>query len=185
MVELGEPVLDAVFAADPVGDVAHPPGCRPVPVLGQVGEGHAVVGQHVVDRVGERLDDRAQERGAVRLGVGVEEGDVGELRHAVDGQEHAELALGEAEFANVDADVADRGLGAAPALGRPILVPGQPGDAVALQAAVEGAAAERRDGLAQAARDIVERQQGAAAELDDDRLLRLGQHGAAGPSRPH
>jgi hypothetical protein len=52
-------------------------------------------------------------------------------------------------------------------------------------AAVERAARERRDGLAQAAQDVVERQQGAAAELDDDRLLGLGQHGAAGPPRAH
>jgi len=43
------------------------------------------------------------------------------------------------------------------------------------EAAVEGAAAERRDRLAQAAEDVVQRQQGAAPELDDDRLLRFGQ----------
>ena len=79
MVRLGEPVLDAVFAADAVEDAAHPLGRGPVAVLRQVGEGHAVVGQHGVDGVGERLDDLAQERGAVGLGVGVEETDVDEL----------------------------------------------------------------------------------------------------------
>ena len=53
------------------------------------------------------------------------------------------------------------------------------------QAAVQGAAGELGDRLAQAAEDVVERQQGAAAELDDDGLLGLGQDGAAGPARPH
>jgi hypothetical protein len=178
-------VLDAVFAADAVEDVAHPPGRGPVAVLRQVGEGHAVAGQHGVDGVGERLHDIAQERGAVRLGGGVEEGDVDELRRPVDGEEHVELAFGQAQLAGVDVDVADRGLGEAPALAGLLRVARQAGDAVPLQAAVERAAAERRDGLAQAAQDIVERQQGAAAELDDDRLLGLGQHGAAGPPRAH
>jgi hypothetical protein len=60
MVGLGEPVLDAVLAADPVEDVAHPARGRAVAVLGQVGEGHAVVGQHGVDAVGEDLDHLAQ-----------------------------------------------------------------------------------------------------------------------------
>jgi len=60
-------------------------------VLGEIGEGHAVVGQPgpalpgmppadrcAMDLVGEHLDDLAQEGGAVRLGVGVQEGDMGE-----------------------------------------------------------------------------------------------------------
>jgi hypothetical protein len=37
----------------------------------------------------------------------------------------------------------------------------------------------------QAAQDVVERQQGAPPELDDDRLLGLGEHRAAGAARPH
>jgi hypothetical protein len=153
--------------------------------LRQVGEGHAVVGQHGVDGVGEHLDALAEERGAAHLGVGVEEGDVGELRHPVDGQEHVELALGQAQLAAVDVDVADRGLGEALAFGGLLAVPGQAGNAVPDQAAVQRAAGERRDGLPQATEDVVERQEGAAAELDDDRLLGLGQHGAAGPPRAH
>jgi hypothetical protein len=51
---------------------------------------------------------------------------------------------------------------------------------VADQAAVQGTPAERRDGFSQAAEDIVEGQQGAAPELDDDRFLGLGEDGTAG-----
>src|SRR5215207_1086073 len=50
-------------------------------------------------------------------------------------------------------------------------VPGQAGDAMPPQAAVQGAAREGRDRLAWAAQHIVQRQQGAAPELDDDGLL--------------
>jgi hypothetical protein len=42
------------------------------------------------------------------------------------------------------------------------------------QAAVKGTARELWDALAQAAQTINKRQQGAAPELDDDRLLGLG-----------
>jgi hypothetical protein len=188
MVGLGEAVLDPVLVAHPVEDVAAEGGLElrvTAAVLGQVGEGHAVVGQDRVQPVGEGGHDLAQEGGAVQLGVGVVEGDVGESRDAVDGQEQEELALGQARFAHVDVDVADRGLGEALAPGGPLVALRQARDAVALQATVEGAAGERRDGLAQAAQDVVERQQGAPPKLDDDRLLGPGQDGAARPGRPH
>ena len=79
-----------------VEDVAHPARRRPVAVFRQVGEGHAVVGQHGVDPVGEDVDHLAQECGTVGLGGGIEEGDVDELGYPVDGEEHEELALGQA-----------------------------------------------------------------------------------------
>jgi hypothetical protein len=82
-------------------------------VPGQVGERHAVVGQHRVQPVGEGGHDLAQEGGAVQLGVRLEEGDVGELAHPVDGQGHEQLALGQPQLADVDVDVADRRLGEA------------------------------------------------------------------------
>jgi hypothetical protein len=185
MVGLGQPVLDAVLAADAVEDVPHPPCRRPVPVLGQVGESHPVVGQDRVQPMGEGGHGLAQEGGAVQFGVGLEEGDVGELAHPVDGQEQGQLALGQPELADVDVDVADPGLGEPLALGGLLVIPRQAGDAVPLQAAVQGAAGEGRDGLAQAAQHIVQRQQGAAPELDDDRLLGLAQDRAARPARPH
>ena len=45
---------------------------------------------------------------------------------------------------------------------------------MALQAAMKSTAAELWDGVAQAAHDVIERQQGAAPELDDDGLLVRG-----------
>jgi hypothetical protein len=161
VVGLGEAVLDAVLVADAVEDVAAEDRLdlgMAAAVPGQVGEGHAVVGQHRVDRVGERGHDLAQEGGAVQLGVGVVEGDVGELGHPVDRQEHEEPAFAEAQLADVDVDVADRGLGEASALGGLLRVSRQAGDAVAPQAAVQGAPGQPRDGLAQAAQHVVERQ---------------------------
>jgi hypothetical protein len=56
---------------------------------------------------------------------------------------------------------------------------------VPLQAAVQGAARECRDRLAQTAQHIIERQQRTTPELDHDRLLGLGQDGAAWPAGAH
>ncbi len=86
--------------------------------------------------VGEGGHDLAQEGGAVQLGVRVVEGDVDELRDAVDGQEHEQLALRKAQLAGVDVDVADPGLGETLALGGRLLTLRQARDAVPLQAAV-------------------------------------------------
>jgi hypothetical protein len=67
--------------------------------------------------------------------------DVGELREPVDGQEHDQLAVGMTQFTTVDVDVADLvGLESLAAL--LCLLDWQPGDAVALQATMQGAAAE-------------------------------------------
>ena len=52
------------------------------------------------------------------------------------------------------------------------------------QAAVQRRAGECRDGLSEAAKDVIERQEGAAPELDPDRLLGLGQGRAAGLGGP-
>ena len=101
---------------------------------------------------------------------------MGELGHPVDRQEHEELALGQAQLADVDVHVADLGLGEALALGSLLLALGQPGDAVAYQAAMEGAAGQLRDGVAQAAEDVVERQQ-CGAEIDDDGFLGFREDG--------
>jgi hypothetical protein len=89
------------------------------------------------------------------------EGDVGERAHAIDGQEQVELAFRQAQLAVVDVDVADLCLGKALALGGRLFGFGQPSDAVPNQAAVERAAGQRRDARAQAAQNIIERQQGA------------------------
>ena len=64
-----------------------------------------------MDGVGEGFDDAAQEIGSVHLAYIVAKFDVGELGYAVDGQEHVELALRQAKFADVDVDRADSRLG--------------------------------------------------------------------------
>ena len=72
--------------------------------------------------------------------------DVGELRDAIDGEEHHEPAIGVTQLAAVDVNAVDFvGLEAFALLGR--LLDRQPGDAVALEAAVQGAAAEMGDAL--------------------------------------
>ena len=121
MVGFGELVLDAVLVADAVEGMDHP-----VPLAGgATGEGDAVVGQHGMDAVGESGHDPAHEgsarghlRGCVQL-------DVSELGDTIDGEEHVDLALGGAQLAAVDMDVADPGLGEALALGGGRLVSGQ------------------------------------------------------------
>jgi hypothetical protein len=188
VVGLGEAVLDAVFVTHPVEDVAAEEGLEfgvAAAVLGQVGEGHAVVREHGMDPVGEDLDDLAQERGTVGLGVGVEEADVGEFRDAVDREGHEQFAPRQAQLANIDVDVADLGLGEALALGCSLIVTWQARDPVAYEAAVQGAARQPGDGPAQAAKDIIQRQEGAPSELDDNGLLGLAEHGAARPRGAH
>src|SRR4051794_9905519 len=81
-----------------------------------------------VEFVGKDLDYLAQEGGAIGLGVGIEEGEVGELGHPVDRQEQEDLALRQAQLADVDVHVTDPGLGEALALGRLLLAFGQAGD---------------------------------------------------------
>jgi hypothetical protein len=97
MVGLGEPVLDAVLAADAVEDVAHPARRRPVAVCRQVGEGHAVVGQHGVDPVGEDASTTSRRKAApLALVLASKKATWTNLDHPVDGEEHEELALGQA-----------------------------------------------------------------------------------------
>ena len=56
---------------------------------------------------------------------------------------------------------------------------------MANQAAVQGTATEGREGLPQAAEDVVEWQQAAPPELDDDGLLDGGEDATLGLARPH
>ena len=86
VIGLGQPVLDAMLDADAIEDVRTEQTCAgPIPVLGQVGEGHAVVREHDVDLVGKDLHRVPQEGSARHLAGLVVELDVGELRNPVDG----------------------------------------------------------------------------------------------------
>ncbi len=93
--------------------------------------------------------------------------DVGELRDPVDGQEHDQLAVGVTQFATVDVDVADL-VGLEPLAVLLCLLRRKPGDAMALQAPVQGAAAEIGDGVLQATKHIVQGQQSLLPERYHD-----------------
>ena len=60
-----------------------------------------------MDPVGKRLDDTLQECRAIQHLGSIVELDVGELRHAIDRQEHVQLAISQAQFAVIDLDIAD------------------------------------------------------------------------------
>ncbi len=97
MTGLGKAVLDAVCQADAIKDMgAQMAPCWALAVLGQVGEGHAVVGEDFVDLVWEGRDDVLQEGRALHFASLLLELDIGELGNSVDGQEHDELAVGAA-----------------------------------------------------------------------------------------
>ena len=188
MIRLGELVLDAMLFADTVEDVAGEHGLYGLgsaSVLRQVGKCHAVVGQHGVDGIRKGADDAAEEVRPVHFAGIVAELDVGELGRAIDGEEHVQLALRQAQFADVDVDVADRRVGELASLGGVVGALGQAGDAVALEAPVQAGSGKLGDGVAQASEHVVERQQRIPAKLDDYGLLNRGQHGAAGHCRAH
>ena len=103
--------------------------------------------------------------------------DVGELRDPVDGQEHDQLAVGVTQFATVDVDVADL-VGLEPLAVLLCLLRRKPGDAMALQAPVQGAAAEIGDGVLQATKHIVQGQQSLLPERYHDGFLGRRQHRA-------
>jgi hypothetical protein len=62
MVGFGETVFDAVFATPHGEHVRHVSRRRPIAVPGQIGELNAVVGQHRMDFIGDRLDQSFEER---------------------------------------------------------------------------------------------------------------------------
>lgn len=81
-------------------------------------------------------------------------------------------------------DVADL-VGLEPFALRLGLIDRQPGDAVALEAAMQGAAAEVGDSVLQAAQHIVQRQQRLLPERHDDGFLCRRQHRTLRRVRPH
>lgn len=73
------------------------------------------------------------------------------LGYAVDGQDHVELAFCQAKLADIGMDVSDWGCGQLALFRGLIRALGQPGDTVALKAAVETGAGELWDAVTQAA----------------------------------
>jgi len=82
MPHLREAVFDPVLATNLVEDVRK--GAR---IQGPVGELNAVVGQHGVDPVGQRLQQVAQELCRFHLARPLLQSQMGELRRAVNGDE--------------------------------------------------------------------------------------------------
>jgi hypothetical protein len=140
MVGLGEPMLDPVLIADAIEDV-NPPSCgRTGAVSRRVCELEAIVGQHDPYLVGKDLDDFAQESCA-NYGVRrLVELDIGELRDAIDGKEHVDLAFGQAQLADIDMDLADGGLREPTALRHRLSAHGKAADPMAFEAAMQSAA---------------------------------------------
>ena len=97
MVDLGQPVLDAVVVADPIEDVM-----ERIFVTGLVGKLDAIVGEYRVDGVGHSRHEVPQElRGNHLAGLLVQLG-VGELGCPIDGDEQAQLAFGRLHLGDVD-----------------------------------------------------------------------------------
>ena len=161
----GRRASNRVPDADAVDDVGTqmPPG-RPVPVPGQVGKGHGVVGQHGVGGTGRRCHHAAQDVGSVHRAGVVAEPDTGGLRHAIEVEKHVRPALGKAQLADVGGEGAGRGLGEPAPHGSLVRVVGQAGDGVAFKASMQAGAGQRRVAVAQASEHVVERHQGAAPE---------------------
>jgi hypothetical protein len=79
-----------------------------------------------VDPVGKRLDDTVQECRAIQHLGSIVELDIGELRHAIDRQEHVQLAISQAQLAVIEVDIANRCLCELASLRSFLLAVGQP-----------------------------------------------------------
>jgi len=150
------------------------------------GEVGSVVGQHRVHLVGYGGDEAAQEvsGGAARdLFV---QFDKGELGGPVDGHQEIELALSGMDLGDINMEVAER-IGLELALARLLALDvRQPGHAMALQAAMQRGAGQVGDRGLQGIEAVIQRQQGMAAEGDDDGLVLRRQAGGLchpGPGR--
>jgi hypothetical protein len=93
MPHLCEAVFDPALATNAVEDVRE--GVR---IQGAVGELHAVVGQHGVNPVGQRLQQVAQESRRFHLARPLLQSHKGELRRAVNGIKEVQLALGRSDL---------------------------------------------------------------------------------------
>lgn len=101
------------------------------------GELDAVVGEHGVDFIGSRLDQPQQKLSGDGGRSLLVQFDEGELRSAVDGYEHVQLALLSAYFGDIDMEVTDR-VALELLLRRPVALDiGQPANAMTLQAPLQ------------------------------------------------
>ena len=171
MIDLGEPVLDAVLAANPVEDM------EPVIFMaGVTGELDAVVGQHRMDGVRNHLDQLAQELGRDHLARLLMELDIGELGGPVDGHEQAQFAFSRLHFRDVDVEIAQR-VALELCLRRLVAFDlRKSADAVPLQTAMEGGPCQMRDRRLKGVEAIIKRQERMTPKGHDDRLILQRQH---------
>ena len=140
-----------------------------------VGEFGAVIGQHGVNGEREAVEEAVEK---TRCGLGPAIGqdlEVDEAGGAVDRDIGVTAAAVERrQIFDVDVDEAGRGVGVEHG-GRSLLLAAAGGDAVALQATVDGAARQRGvDTAPHCFDDVVERQRQAAAQLDDQAFFPFG-----------
>jgi hypothetical protein len=185
MVGLGQAMLDAVLDTDAIENVrSEKLSAWPSPVLRQIGEGHAVVGQHRGNLVEEGSHDGPEEGCFLLLSRSIVEFDVYKLLSWADFQEYDQLAVGVAQTTTVDMHVANLvDLEALARLRR--LVGRKAGDAVPLQTSMQSGAAQVGDRVAQAAQDTVERQKRPTPKHDHDGLLGRRQDRALRLLRAH
>jgi hypothetical protein len=168
---LGEPIFDAVLAADLV-EAVHPIARGPaVAVARQVCELDPVVGKHRMQAIGCRGDQRFEEsdsRGAIGLLMQLHEANFEVLSMPTNRWSLPSLVLTSAMSFVKEAD----------RIRLELLLRGlfpfdlrEPADAVSLQAAMQGRPRQMGNGCLQGVETIVERQEGMAPERDDDRLL--------------
>ena len=100
MLDLCEPVFDAMFVADAVEDML-----EGVLVARPVGELDAVVGQNGMDGIGHGRDQVAKELGHHQLARRLVQFRIGELGRPVDSNEEAQLALGGLHLGDVDMEM--------------------------------------------------------------------------------
>jgi hypothetical protein len=167
----GQPMFDAMTLAGPLERMAPQHRGWAFAVLRQIGELDPVVGQDHVDLVRDGLDQSVEKGDRSRRIGFLEEPGKGDFRGAVDCDEEIEFAFLGSDFGDVDVKEAD-GIALELFLGCFLAFDfGQPGDAVALQAAVERRASQAWDCGLQGIETVVERKQGVLAESDDDCLL--------------
>ena len=150
-------------------------GCRArVAWRGEVG---SVVGEDRVDFIGDGGDQATQEISCGPPRDFLMQFDEGELRRPVDGDDEMELALSGSDLGEVDMEIADR-IGLELTLGRSLAFDlRQPGDPMALKAAMQRRARQVRNCRLKRVEAVVERQQRMPPEGDHDRLLFNGQDG--------
>jgi hypothetical protein len=171
MIRLSELMLDAILTADAIEDVSKPPGCWTLPILGEIGESRAVVGEHGMDPVGKGSNDVAEEGRAVHLTGFLIEFDIGEFRNAVDRE-------------NILSLPSARRSSQMSIWTKPIVVSakrprfevfsslsGRRDMPFAHQTTMEAGAGQSRDAVLQASENIVEWQECPATELDYHRFL--------------